>query len=226
MPAPWLDERAELITALLSRTFAPEQRANVKATSFTSEIAGRLVPPVSRALFLYAQPARYIENILAGPNSRAELEALSPMRLERLRTRCPDIGWDLARLSDARKAALGWACEMTSLDRSGAALGAERVMWLDFDRFLEAPAGYFGRIAAFFGHPVAAAEAEAICAGPWMRRYSKAPEYEYSPGLRRAVLAEARAMHGPLIRDALLWLEEAGRRYPAIGEAIRRAQRE
>src|SRR5207237_54090 len=83
------------LTALLSRTFRPEQRANVKATSFTSELANRLVPPGSRALFLYARPDRYLENILAGENSWQTLQALSPVRLTRLRSRCPGLEADL-----------------------------------------------------------------------------------------------------------------------------------
>src|SRR3954447_16945441 len=37
-------DRLSVLTALLSRTFRSDQRALVKATSFTSEIADRLVP--------------------------------------------------------------------------------------------------------------------------------------------------------------------------------------
>src|SRR3546814_12964875 len=70
-PSPWVDTdgRLDTLTALLSRTFRPEQRAIVKATSFTSEIARRLIPPASTTLFLFATPAHYLENILAGENS-------------------------------------------------------------------------------------------------------------------------------------------------------------
>ena len=59
-----------------------------------------------------------------------------------------------------------------------------------------------------------------------MRLYSKALEYEYSPGIRRDTLAEARVRHGRAIQDALDWLGGAARRYPAAAQAIRRAQRE
>src|SRR3546814_16845109 len=71
-PSPWVDTdgRLDTLTALLSRTFRPEQRAIVKATSFTSEIARRLIPPASHTLFLFATPVHYIENILAGEHSR------------------------------------------------------------------------------------------------------------------------------------------------------------
>ena len=82
---------------MLSRTWRAEQRANVKATSFTSEIADRLVPPGAKALFLFATPDRYLENILAGENSWQTLQALSAIRLARLKGRCPGLEADVAR---------------------------------------------------------------------------------------------------------------------------------
>jgi hypothetical protein len=212
----------DALAALFSRTFRPEQRAMVKATSFTSEIAGRLVQPGSHALFLYATPAHYLENILAGENSWQTLQALSPIRLARLQGRCPGLEANLGAMHDGLKAALGWACEMTSLEAAAARLPAGTVMWLDFDLFLADPARHLAAIAAHFGRPAAAAEA--ICAGPLMGRYSKALDYEYSPQLRRDILADARRRHAGAIRDALNWLGDLESRYPAAAQAIRRAE--
>ncbi len=203
---------------------SPEQRANVKATSFTSEIADRLVQPGTKVLFLYATPQHYLENILAGQNSWQTLQAMSPIRLERLQSRCPGLALDLDRASDSIKAALGWACEMTSLDQAGSRLPLDTVLWMDFDHFLTDPAGRFSVVAGHFGHEVEPATARAICEGPLMGRYSKALEYEYSPELRTQILAEARRMHGPAIRDALNWLATLESRYPAVARAIRRAR--
>ena len=56
-------------------------------------------------------------------------------------------------MHDGLKAALGWACEMTSLERAAATLPSGTVMWLDFDVFLADPARHFAAIAAHFGHP-------------------------------------------------------------------------
>ena len=55
-----------------------------------------------------------------------------------------------------------------------------------------------------------------------MGRYSKALDYDYSPALRRQILADARHRHGPAIRDGLNWLAGLARRYPAVDAAIRR----
>ena len=217
-------ERFDTLIALLSRTFRPEQRANVKATSFTSEIAGSLVRPGSKALFLYATPAHYLENILAGQNSWQTLEALSPVRLARLQGRCPGLGADLGRMHDGLKAALGWACEMASLGDAAGKLPPQSVLWMDFDVFLSEPARHFAAIAAHFGHRVDTSAARAICEGPLIRRYSKALDHDYSPDLRREILAEARHRHAPAINDAMNWLGALESRYPAVAQAIRRAE--
>ncbi|MEA3013654.1 MAG: hypothetical protein QOD42_2199 [Sphingomonadales bacterium] len=220
-PAP---ERFDALAALLSRTFRPGQRANVKATSFTSEIADKLVPAGSRALFLYATPPHYLENILAGENSWQTLQALSPTRLARLQGRCPGLAADPAAMHDGLKAALGWACEMSSLEAAASRLPAGAVLWLDFDLFLADPAAHFVAIASHFGHEADAATARAICEGPLIGRYSKALDYEYSPALRREILADARRRHAGAIRDALNWLAGLESRYPAVAGAIRRAR--
>jgi hypothetical protein len=215
-------DRLSVLTALLSRTFRTDQRALVKATSFTSEIADRLVPAGSRALFLHVGARAYIETILGGDASRQELAVLTPGRIARLAARCPGLVLNVDRLTEAQKAMVGWACEMTSLGRSAAALGPARVLWLDFDDFLAAPAGTLMRAADFLGLGMTAAEAERLAAGPLMRRYSKALEYEYSPALRREVLGEARRRFGGDIDAALAGLAALGQRWPAIGAAVGR----
>ena len=106
----------------------------------------------SKALFLYASPERYLENILAGENSWQTLQALSPTRLARLQRRCPGLTADLDQMHDGLRAALGWACEMTSLEAAAARLPAGAVTWMDFDLFLTDPARHFAAIAACFGH--------------------------------------------------------------------------
>ncbi len=212
------------LTALLSRTFRPEQRANVKATSFTSEIAVQLVPWNSKTLLLYARPDRYLENILAGENSWQTLQALSPVRLARLQSRCPGLEADLSTMHDGLRAALGWACEMTSLEAAAAGLPEGSVQWLDFDLFLDDPAVHLAAVADHFGHAADAATIGAIVRGPLMRRYSKALDYEYSPDLRRRILAEARHRHASAISDGLNWIARLGLLYPAVADAIRRAR--
>ncbi len=212
--------RLESFVTLLSRTYAPAQRALVKATSFTSETGAALVPPGSNALLLYAAPSSYIENILAGEASRRELAMLTPSRADRLSRRA---GASSHARTIGEQAALGWACETSSLAALAQAIGEERVLWCDFDRFLGAPAPELERIAAFFGHSLVPADAEALVEGPLMRRYSKDMAYEYSPELRREVLEESRAQNAGEIAAGLNWLDRAAAASPAIAECLARA---
>ena len=215
--------RLDLLTALLSRTFRPEQRALVKATSFVSEIAADLVPPGSRALLLYARPERYIETILAGPNSRQELAMTAQDRLRRLHRSAGGERWTLWEMGEGERVAMAWAAEMASLERAAAALPAGSATWLDFDSFLAAPAPALGRLAGFFSVPLDPAGAEHLAADPLMRRYSKAAEYEYSAELRESVLAEARREQSGTIAAALRWLDGAARDCPPVAAALERA---
>src|SRR5688500_17711101 len=75
-----LNEVAPAVQRLMSRSFAADELVLVKATSFVSEIAPKLVPPGERALFLFDEPRIYIETILAGENSRKELRMLAEVR--------------------------------------------------------------------------------------------------------------------------------------------------
>ena len=74
--APYLPS----VPKLMSRTFASNEVACVKATSFVNEVAAELVPPGQRALFMFASPRNYIGSILAGENSVKELHALASSR--------------------------------------------------------------------------------------------------------------------------------------------------
>lgn len=215
--------RLDVLAALLSRTFRPEQRALVKATSFVSAIAADLVPAGSRALLLYARPERYAETILAGPNSRQELAMTAQARLRRLHRSAGAGRWKLWEMGEGEKVAMAWAAEMASLVAAAERLPAESVMWLDFDSFLAAPAESLASLAGFFGIALDSAGAEHLAADPLMRRYSKAAEYEYSRELREAVLAEARREQAPAIAAARRWLDSAARDCPAVAAALERA---
>jgi hypothetical protein len=224
---PWAPEsmvpRLDALTALLSRSFRLEQRAMVKATSFTSEIAPLLVPAGSKALLLYARPERYIANLLAGDAARATMNFLAGNRLKRLARRLGEAPGYLWAMGEPEKAGLAWACEMASLAGAARLLGPERVRWMDFDAFLADSAGQLSDLAGFFGHGMDPSTATALCRGPLMSRYSKALEYEYSPGLREQILAESHAGNREAIAGAMAWLHGAAARYPAIAQCIEQA---
>jgi hypothetical protein len=222
--SPWspamLEERIPQLRALLSRTWRPEQRALIKATSFTSEFGARLLAPKTRALLLYSPPQAYLANILIGEESRQEVHALAPSRLKRLALRLGDLPWRLWELAEPQRAALAWACEMTSLLRIAETRAAEQVRWLDFDRFLDEPASELASLAGFFGHELTTEDAGGLVGGPLMQRYSKGLQYAYSPALRAERLAHSAHENQAQIAEALAWLDAAGARFASIATAL------
>lgn len=210
---PWstesLDTRAALLRRLIARTFRPGQRAIVKATSFTSEIAPALVAPGARALFLYTSPESYMQTILGGDASRQELAMLTGSRLQRLARHIDPMPYRVWSLDEGERVALAWTTEMLSLAAAAERLPPDSVLWLDFDSFLIDPATALARIAAHFGIALSPADAARIAADPVTQRYSKAPEHGYSADLRRQVKAQAAREHREALAKGMAWLDAA-----------------
>jgi hypothetical protein len=209
---------------LFSRTFDSGEAAVVKATSFVSEIAAELVPQGEKALFVATSAQTYIATILAGPNSRVELQHLAQSRRERLAGR--GISFPDSDSSDAHRAAAAWACEMTALESAASALADGSVQWCDFDDFLDAPEQGLTRVARFFGFQAPEERVRAVVTGPLMRRYSKALEYEYSPELRAELIREASAAHRETLAGALAMLEGAAENSPLLASALAHSKAE
>ena len=209
------------IAGLMSRTFAPDETACVKATSFASEIASLLLPPSERALFMYAQPRNYVASILAGENSVKELHALADYRARRLAARGIDLP---SARNDAERAASAWACEMTTLEAASEEMADRMIDWADFDVMLGNMQSELGRAAAFFGFSADPERLSEISAGPLMQRYSKDPNYEYSPSLRGDLIAQEIRLQGRDIEGALAMLRSAAEKSPLLARAFGRAQ--
>lgn len=219
MPADRRQAIVPAIRKLLSRTFAPGEKALVKATSFVSEIAAELVPPGGQALFLYADPRTYVATILAGENNLKELEALAGDRARRMATRVRGLP---IGASTAHLAAAAWACEMTALEAAAEAIGDRRVLWASFDALLEDMGSGLQQLASFFGFEAPAERIREIAAGPLMSRYSKALDYEYSPALRRELIDQEIVLQGAQIEDALAMLGKAAGQSPLLARAMAR----
>jgi len=214
------ERRLATLVKLWARSYAPTQRTVVKATSFASELAGRLLaqPQAGASLAMYVKPEIYIASIMGGDTSRQELQALVQGRLRRLHRRLEGDGWLLHALSPGERAAASWASEMTTL----ASVEPGRLTWIDFETFLADPAAGLATAFAATGFAVDPAEVEAIATGPLLTRYSKGPEHGYTPELRGQVLDQARQEHGAEIARGLAWLEAAAREHPAIAKALAR----
>jgi hypothetical protein len=210
---------------LLSRTFEPQQLAVIKATSFVSELATRLMARASapRAVMMFVAPESYLATILGGPNSRQEAKFMAPARLSRLSQRIGAEAWQLSAMSEGEIVAMSWACEMSALGQAARAAG-ERALWVDFDRFLVSPTPILAAALRHFDFEAGADILAGILAGPDMHRYSKAPEHAYDAQLRSEVLNHARMAHGGEIGRGLEWLDHAAERFAAVGAALRIAK--
>jgi hypothetical protein len=208
--------------ALLSRRWHPGQRAVIKASSFVSELAAEVLagPERPMAICVYAHPLAYLRGILAGSNSRLECRQLAPARLERLARRFAGSGWRPEPRSEGETVAMSWLCEMSCLQQAARSF-ASQVLWVDFDAFLERPAAGLGAILRALGQTAAAANIDAIVAGPLMRQYSKAPEHAYDAALRRQVLESADLHHAAEIRRGMEWLRTASARDGSIAAACK-----
>jgi hypothetical protein len=220
MPPARRRELAPAVRKLFSRTFRDDQTALVKATSFVGEIAAELVPAGARALFVHVDPRTYIATILAGENSLTELGALAPARAVRMEDRVR--GLRPGGGSAAELAAAAWACEITALESSAAAIGDQRVCWVDFDAFLHDVPNRLGELAEFLGFRAPPERIEEIVGGPLLSRYSKAPEYEYSAALRRELIAETARLHRSEIDAALAMLSRSAQESPLLARALAR----
>jgi hypothetical protein len=219
-----LEVRARYVISLpklMSRTFAADETACVKATSFASEIATELVPDGERALFMYAAPRNYVASILAGENSVKELHALANHRAERLQGR----GISLPGASnDAERAAAAWACEMTTLEAAAVAMTERQIIWADFDEILRDMSAKLTEITDFFEFETDPQRLEAIVQGPLMQRYSKDPNYEYSPNLRDELISQELRLQGRDIEGSLAMLRSAAEKSPLLARALARAE--
>lgn len=215
---------ARALSALMARRGPTDRTVIIKATSFVSEYVHVLAAQGDRALFLYASLPNYVAGILAGENSVKELAALHDQRLERLASR--EIVLQGFDRSDAFRAAAAWACEMTSLEAGAETLTHSNALWADFDAMLTDMPLWLGRVAEHFGVAISPQRADELAASELMRRYSKAPEYDYSPSLRAELLTEATRQHRPEIRAAVAALRDAAKSAPMLARAMNRAERE
>jgi hypothetical protein len=226
-PRRWSDADFEAhLSALLklwSRTFRPDQRAVVKATSFASELAAEILGRAYRpkAVFMFVSPQSYLATILGAENSPREAQMLASSRARRLHRRIGTLPQNIASMGEL--VAMSWVAEMTAL---AAALPAsrEQILWLDFDRFLANPQSTLATCFQHLGITASNDRIAAILSGPDMRTYSKAQEYDYDARLRSDVLAQAWAMHGAEIKRGLGWLEKMASQYPAIADVIVQAK--
>ena len=212
-------ERALL--QLWSRGYGATHSVILKATSSASRIAPSLLEKLSvaRAVYLNLAAEPYLATLLAGQNSGVDLRGHGPVRIRQLQARIQAPLAPLHALSLGELAAMSWLAEtwnqQDAVDRFGS-----RVVALNFDELLADVAGSVRRVAEHFQLPVESGWLADIARSPVLTRYSKSPDFEYSPQLRRELLRESRQINAAQIAAGLRWLENLAKSQPAVARRL------
>ncbi|MGH8189689.1 MAG: hypothetical protein ACREUC_24245, partial [Steroidobacteraceae bacterium] len=212
------------LVLLWRRAYDRTHSVVLKATSSASRLAPSLLErgADSRAIYLNLDAEPHIATLLAGKNSLSDLRGHGPGRIRRLQSRLEVSLAPLHTLSVGEFAAMSWLVE-TLNQRDAVQRFPERVVAVDFDDFLADVAGGLERIVTHLQLPCDSQRVLELARGPVLSRYSKAPDAEYSPGLRRQLLDQARRQHGEEIRRGQRWLEALAKSRPVVAELLRAA---
>lgn len=198
----------ETFLRLWSRGFDGTKSVVLKATSSAARLAQQLLDarPHAHAVYMYLPAEPYLATLLAGENSPVDLQRHQPERSARLAASgraAPPI------TSLGELAAMSWLAETTTM-HAVVERHKLRVMPLNFDALLSNLPDALARVAAHLGLHADTARLAAVAKSPALLRYSKAPEYEYSPAFRAEILAQSRRDNAAEIQKGLAWLAAAG----------------
>jgi hypothetical protein len=216
------DALEQVLLNLWSRGYGDTHSVVLKATSSACRIAARLLERNNGAhgvyLNLAAEP--YLATLLAGRNSGIDLRGHAPVRIRQLQTRIETPLPQLHALSLGELAAMSWLAETWNQHDTLARHGA-RILSLDFDELLADVAGGVTRVAAHFQLPVESRWLADIDRSPVLTRYSKSPDFEYSPQVRAELLRQSRQNNAAQIGAGLRWLENLAGAQPAAAAVLK-----
>jgi hypothetical protein len=215
------DRALDTLVRLWSRGYASTRCVVVKATSVAARLAPRLLQcrDSSSAVYLNLSAEPYLATLLAGPNSPVDLRGHGVERMRRLRSQIATPVVPLHALSLGELAAMSWLTESLTrqmiLDRF-----PERLLAVDFDALLADPRHEMQRITSHLHVAVDADWLSRLPSNPALTRYSKSPDYAYSPVLRAQLLNQARRDHRDEIRRGMRWLETLSRTEGAVNRLL------
>ena len=119
---------------------------------------------------------------------------------------------------------MSWLCEMLAM-RAAASVHSARVLWVDFDRFLEAPAPGLAAASAHLGADAGDATIQTILSAPTMSQYSKLPSRRFDARSRAEILRRHGEENAEEVRKGLDWLEHAAATFPVVRELVDAVER-
>lgn len=207
------------LLALWRRGFADTRAVVLKATSSAARIHGVLLGalPQSQALYLNLGAEPYLAALLAGENTPLDLKGHAPERLRRLAALGVALEKEPAAIGEA--AAMAWAAERLTQKRAEAAF-PDRVLSVDFDRFLADPGAALREICTHFRLQAPESYFSGAAQHDALTRYSKAPQHAFTPTFRAQILTNSRARNADEIAKGLRWLEACARSSPELAAVL------
>jgi hypothetical protein len=206
------DALEQVLLKLWSRGYAGTHTVVLKATSSACRIAAHLLErhDSARAIYLNLAAEPYLATLLAGKNSGIDLRGHGAVRIRQLQARVATPLSPLHALSIGELAAMSWLAETWNEHDAVVRLGG-RVLALDFDELLGDVDAGVGRVAAHFQLPTGSRWLADIARSPVLTRYSKSPDFEYSPQVRSELLRQSRQSNAAQIAAGRRWLENLAR---------------
>lgn len=193
---------------LLARPWAAGEAVVVKPSNILNPLAAAMLAlrPEATAVLLYAPLPVFLASVARKGMwcrlwARELLEGL-------LADGVVDLGFapeDYFRLTDLQVAAVGWLAQHKLFADLDARFGA-RVMRVESEAMLGAPADHIERIGQHFGLAVDAARAAEIVAGPAFTRHSKFGQ-AFDSEARAVEKVAAESAHGDEIAKVAAWAE-------------------
>jgi hypothetical protein len=204
---------------LWGRGFDGSKMIVLKATSNAGRIAPQVMQacPQARAIYMNLEPEPYIATLMAGSNTRDDLEGMTVERIARLRRILGVVVDAAGPLSLGEGAAVAWLSERFAQEQLGR-LG-QRVMSLDFDNWLSDIEGGLRRVLAHLALPADLA-GELACSDVLTRYAKLSGDHPYSPQLRRDLLDQARHEQGDEIMRGLRFLDALGSQHAAVAALL------
>lgn len=211
----------DVFLRLFGRTWRPSQRSLIKATSLVSDLGTTMMRlrPHARAILMLVAPSQYLETVLRTRFARDDVAATALTRLARLHARLGASVWRLEEMCEGEVLAMSWLGGCMALEAIAAAF-PQRVMWVDFEDFLERPETMLATVLAFLHGAAPAEEVEAILRSPLWNRHSKSPGVAFDAERRRQGLGQVRERHSSQIARGEAWIQSARLLLPKVERAM------
>jgi hypothetical protein len=206
--------RIELSATLIARRFVSAAPTIVKATSWTSNLAPRLLArtPEARAVCLYQPLAEHVISLFAY-TSNDVLRAAQTARI--------DLGLEASEDAPAELIALGWMGRIWSMHALADQLG-QRVCFLSRDELQTAPEASLRRVLTHF--EIEPRSGPLLAPEVWQWN-AKAMTEPYNAAAKREARAGARAQLAAEIAAAERYVQQLCERRPELHAAIERVSR-